>query len=123
MIDDELEVIALINQERASRGLVELQFDRELTRCARGASRHSLEHGNFQGHVNPEGDDFTGRMNLNGIDSESSAENISYGAFTPLSVYQGWRNSPGHNANMFYECFLRIGVGKHQNVWTANFAR
>ena len=123
VIQDELDVIELINDERVLRGLVKLQFDRALARCARGHSRHHYEHGYFQGHVNPEGDDFSSRIVNNGIDTESAGENIVYGSFTALSTYHGWKTSPPHNANMFNPCFIRIGVGRHQDVWTALFAR
>lgn len=123
VIDSELDLIVLINEHRANLGLNTLEFDRSLARCARGHSRHHYEHGLFQGHVNPEGDDFTHRMVNNEIDVEANGENISYGASTAQAVFNGWLLSPPHRSNMEYYCFVRIGVGRNQSVWTANFAR
>lgn len=118
-----MEIIRLINSYRAFLGRGELFYDNALTRCARGHSRHTFEHGQFQGHVNPEGDDWAGRMAKNGIESSTSGENISYGAFSPQAAFDGWLNSAPHRENMQRKCFTRVGVGTHGGVWTANFAR
>ena len=123
VLADELALIDLINAHRQGMGLDPLQFDRMLTQCARGHSAHHYEHALFQGHVNPEGDTFVERMVKNGIDIESSGENINYGSITPQAVFNGWLASPEHRENVERTCFVRIGVGKHQSVWTANFAR
>jgi uncharacterized protein YkwD len=123
VIAKELELIGLINDHRTSLGLPELQFDRTLTRCARGHSRHHGEHGFFTGHDNPEGEGFTDRMINNGLDFEISGENIRYGALDAQEVFDGWLNSPDHRANLERLCFVRIGVGYHGLVWTADFAR
>ena|SRR5688572_2136187 len=78
VIDPEMELIDMINVYRADRGLPALEDDKELTRCARGHSRHHEEHGSFQGHTNPEGDDFVERMARNGIAGTIWGENIVY---------------------------------------------
>src|SRR5688572_26580929 len=103
-----MDLIELINAQRRSAGLVELQYDKALTRCARGHSRHHYEHSEFQGHTNPEGDDFSSRIVNNGIDTESAGENISYGAFNASTVFNGWMNSPPHAQNIHRDCFIRI---------------
>lgn len=123
MIADEIALIGLINMHRASIGLENLQFDRMLTRCARGHSRHHYEHGFFQGHQNPEGDDFLARMEINIIDVESSGESLAYSAVLPQTVFQQWMNTTADRQNIERMCFVRIGIGKHQDAWTANFAR
>lgn len=123
MIVDEMELIGLINAHRASHGLSQLQYDKALTRCARGHSRHHFEHDFFMGHTNPEGEDFSHRMGRNNLDFEMSGENIRYGGGSASSVFQGWLDSPDHRANLERACWVRIGVGLHQTVWTANFAR
>jgi uncharacterized protein YkwD len=123
IIAEEMELLRLVNSWRIHRGRNPLSYDKALTRCARGHSRHHVEHGGFQGHINPEGDDFARRMELNGIDAPTSGENISYGAHTPLAAFEGWMNSNPHRENMERECYTRIGVGRHGSVFTANFAR
>jgi uncharacterized protein YkwD len=121
VIADEIALIGLINMHRSGLGLEPLQFDRMLTQCARAHSRHHYDHGFFEGHVNPEGDDFTQRMSKNGIDVESSGENLAYSALLPQIVFNQWLNNPDDRANLERMCFIRIGVGKHQDAWTANF--
>ena len=122
MIADEIALIGLVNMHRSGLGLEPLQFDRLLTQCARAHSRHHYDHGLFEGHVNPEGDDFSTRMSKNGIDMESSGENVAYGAVLPQIVFQQWLNNPADRENIERMCFIRIGVGRHQDAWTANFA-
>ena len=123
VIADETALIGLINTHRTALGLDALQFDRLLTHGARGHSHHHFEHGLFQGQVNPEGQSFVERMNMNGIDVESSGENVNYGGATPQDVFQQWLADPDLRANLERMCFVRIGVGKHQDAWTADFAR
>lgn len=123
VIADEIALIDLINGHRNALGLAALQFDRMITRCARGHSRHHFEHGNFQGHLNPEGHSFVERLVMNGIDIESSGENLAYNFIAPLEVFNAWLASPPDRENLERMCFIRIGVGKHQAVWTADFAR
>ena len=118
-----MDLIQKINSYRAYEGRGPLHYDKALTRCARGHSRHTFEHGQFQGHTNPEGDDWSARMAKNGIEYSESGENISYGAFSPQEAFNGWLNSPAHRHNMLRECYTRVGVGYHGSVWTANFAR
>lgn len=123
VIADEIAVIDLINAHRTGIGLDALQFDRLLTQCARGHSRHHYEHANFESHVNPEGDSYVQRMSMNGIDFELSGENLRYHTILPQTVFQDWLNDPSDRANIERMCFIRIGVGKHQEAWTAKFAR
>lgn len=123
ILDDELALIDLINAHRKGLNLAELKFDRELTRCARGHSRHHYEHGDFEGHVNPEGHSFAERMAMNNIDIESSGENVAYNHQTAVAVFSHWLSNPPDRANIERMCFVRVGVGRHQDAWTANFAR
>ncbi|HZL73095.1 MAG TPA: CAP domain-containing protein [Planctomycetota bacterium] len=116
-------LIGLINDHRATLNLEPVQYDKQLTRCARGHSRHHYEDGHFEGHVNPEGQSFEQRMAMCGIDIELSGENLAYNMILPQTVFTQWMNTPADRANIERMCFVRIGVGKHQEAWTANFAR
>ena len=60
---------------------------------------------------------------MNGIDVESSGENLAYNLVQPQTVFDLWLASSPDRENMERMCFVRIGVGLHQGVWTANFAR
>jgi len=123
VIADEMTLIGLINDHRATLNLEPVQYDKMLTRCARGHSHHHYEDGNFEGHVNPEGQSFEQRMAMCGIDIELSGENLAYNMILPQTVFTQWMNTPADRANIERMCFVRIGVGKHQEAWTANFAR
>lgn len=123
VIDTEIALMDLINAHRAGLGLDALQFDQSLARCARGHSRHHFEDGFFEGHVNPEGHSFTERMVMNNIDVESSGENVAYNVLLPQDVFLQWMANSADRENIERMCFVRIGIGMHQNVWTANFAR
>ena len=112
-----------MNGHRATLNLQPVEFDRLLAQTARGHSRHHVEHAMFLGHVNPEGDTFVDRMVKNGIDIESSGENVAYNATLADTVFQRWMSSPPDRENMERMCFVRIGVGKHGDIWTACFAR
>jgi uncharacterized protein YkwD len=123
VIDRETALIDLINEHRKGLGLDPLQFDQLLARCARGHSRHHFEDAFFEGHINPEGHSFPERMVMNGIDIESSGENVAYHVFLAQDVFQQWLGNATDRENIERMCFVRIGVGLHQDVWTANFAR
>lgn len=112
-----------MNDHRATLKLPPVEFDRLLAQTARGHSRHHLEHSNFLGHVNPEGDTFVDRMVKNGNDIESSGENVAYNAVLAETVFQRWMASGPDRENIERMCFVRIGVGKHGGTWTACFAR
>jgi uncharacterized protein YkwD len=56
-------------------------------------------------------------------------ENIAAGYQTAQSVFEGWRNSPGHNANMLGENYTAIGIGRavvpgspYGTYWSTEFA-
>ena len=123
VVSDEMALIGLINTHRAGLGLDPLQYDQMLTRCSRGHSAHHYEHALFESHVNPEGQSFDDRMAMNSIDYEGTGENLAYNTILPQTVFNLWLANPSDRANLERMCFIRIGVGKHQEAWTANFAR
>src|SRR5690606_34874573 len=48
-------------------------------------------------------------------------ENIAGGFSTAQSVFNAWKNSPGHNANMLNGNFTKIGIGKIGSHWNTDF--
>jgi hypothetical protein len=54
-------------------------------------------------------------------------ENIAAGYSSAASVFEGWKNSPGHNSNMLSTNFTAIGIGRYQGggtfgvYWTTAF--
>ncbi|MFH8342063.1 sigma-70 family RNA polymerase sigma factor [Streptomyces sp. AM6-12] len=118
------QVIALVNQQRASAGCSPLTEDPQLQQAAQAhsddmAARH------FFDHVNPDGADPGQRITAAGYRWSTYGENIAMGQQTPASVMDAWMNSPGHRANILNCAFKNIGVGVHKGTggpwWTQDF--
>ncbi len=103
----ENEVVTLVNNYRISLGLNALTHDEGLRKCIRAHCHHMFVH-NFFSHDNPEGDDPWKRAAANGISADG--ENIAKGYTTATSVFNGWKASAGHDANM-RGSHTKIGVG------------
>jgi uncharacterized protein YkwD len=128
--------LALINGYRADRGLAPLENSRKLNIAAYG---HSLDMGtrNYFSHSTPSplppgqsGPSFTDRMEAAGYTGwTTAAENIAGGHPTAEAVFNAWKGSSGHNANMLKSNATQIGIGfavvqgsQYTNYWTTDFA-
>ncbi|ABG03901.1 Allergen V5/Tpx-1 related [Rubrobacter xylanophilus DSM 9941] len=118
---EELEVVRLINEYRQQNGLEPLLISDALSRAA---ERHSEDMGRygFFSHITqassyyPVGADHTVRAAQEGYDYDTAtAENLAYGQTTAQAVFEAWRTSPEHNANMLGD-YRVVGVGL---VWVA----
>lgn len=123
----ELEVVRLVNIERAKYGLKPLQENWELSRVARYKSEDMSSKGYFS-HTSPTyGSPFTMMRNF-GIRYSTAGENIAMGQRSAAEVMNGWMNSPGHRQNILNANFTQIGVGYATNsrgtpYWTQMFIR
>ena len=106
----ELEVVRLVNAERARYGLPALAADAELSRVARYKSRDMREKGYFSHESPTYGTPFQ-MMKSFGITYRAAGENIAYGYATPAKVVAAWMNSDGHRANILSASYTRLGVG------------
>ncbi len=80
-----------------------------------------MKQNNYFDHDGLDGSSAGDRMERQGYEWWSWAENIAYGYRTPEAVVEGWLNSPGHRANIM-NCNLKdIGVGHFETYWTQNF--
>jgi uncharacterized protein YkwD len=59
----------------------------------------------------------------------AKAENVAAGYTTAAEVFEGWRISPGHNANMLNPGYKTIGIARSYNAgstygwyWASNFS-
>jgi MYXO-CTERM domain-containing protein len=59
----------------------------------------------------------------------TAGENIAAGYVTAAQVFEGWRTSPGHDANMRHAGFTAIGIGRvevpgspYRVYWTTDFS-
>ncbi len=110
----ELEVIRLVNIERAKYGLRELTYSKELSDGARMKSADMQKLGYFS-HTSPTYGSPFDQMRSLGISYRSAGENIAMGYSTPEAVVNAWMNSEGHRANILSAKYTEIGVGYVQN--------
>ena len=122
----EIEVISLVNQERAKAGLPALQTCSELTLSARRYSAYMAQ-ANFFGHVGPDGSTLVTRNVAAGyVGWTYLAENLAAGQPTPRAVVDAWLASPAHRANMLSPSVSETGVGyaaggQYGHYWTQEF--
>lgn len=118
------QVVALVNQERATAGCGPLTEDAQLEKAAQAHS-DDMAARNFFEHTNPDGADPGQRITAAGYRWSTYGENIAQGQQTPEAVMESWMNSPGHRANILNCAFKNIGVGVHKGSggpwWTQDF--
>lgn len=106
---DEEGMLALVNQERTSRGLVALEMDPELRLLARAHAADMFKRGYFA-HDTPEGKDPFDRMREANIVFGLAGEKLAL-APTLDMAHNGLMNSPGHRANILNGGFRKVGIG------------
>lgn len=113
-----MQVIKLVNQERAKEGLPALQYDANIEKAALVRAKETEI--SFS-HTRPNGSTFSTALKENGVSFKGAGENIAWGQRSPEEVMKGWMNSPGHRANIMNKNFTRIGVGHYQNNAGVNY--
>jgi uncharacterized protein YkwD len=107
--DLEAQMLALVNQERITRGLKPLAPDPALLEVARAHSADMFARGYFA-HVTPEGLSPFDRMTQARAAFRIAGENLALAPTVKLA-HTGLMNSPGHRANILRPEFGRVGVG------------
>ncbi len=102
-------MIALVNQERVSRGFKVLMLDSKLRDIARAYSEDMLKRGYFS-HYSPEGLTVADRALNAGVDFLVVGENLAY-APSVESAEKGLMASEGHRANILSPDYNKIGIG------------
>ncbi len=98
---------SMISGYRRNNGLGEVTLDPKLMRMAEEqaramATKDKLDHdvaGNFQQ-----------RLRRSGYRAKIGAENIGAGYHTLAEAFSGWRDSPGHKANMLLKDASSMGI-------------
>jgi uncharacterized protein YkwD len=114
----EKQLLALVNKERAKRGLSQLRMNSKLVDSARA---HSTEMGEqkYFSHDSPSGETWSSRIIRYGYTREGcrlwkAGENIYYGAglySSPYVVVKAWMDSSSHRAVILTKVFRDIGIG------------
>ena len=108
-----------------------MQVSSQLAAAAQGHSE-DMAHNDYFSHTSLDGRSPWDRIQAEGYNFWSAAENIAAGYPTPAAVMAGWMNSDGHRASIL-NCGLEdIGVGyyylandtgdsNYHHYWTQNF--
>lgn len=113
--------LGLINTYRAQNGRGSLTPLTSLNRAAAWHATDMVTKGYFS-HNEPSGRTWSTRMTDCGYPTGGwRAENIAAGFSTAQSVFDAWKGSSGHNANMLNGNFSKIGIGKYGSYWTTDF--
>jgi uncharacterized repeat protein (TIGR02543 family) len=120
--------LALINQYRQANGKAPLKISGALTTAAQLHSQDMADR-NYFNHTSLDGRTFVDRIRAAGYAYNTYiGENIAAGYFAAQGVFDGWKSSPGHNANMLNPNYVVIGIGiaendgsKYKIYWTTDF--
>lgn len=114
------EMLALVNSERAGRGIAPLRWDAALEGSA---VTRAAETSIMFSHLRPNGSDcFTAFPD--GL--YAGGENIAMGFSSAQDTFNQWKNSSGHYANMMSPSFTHIGIscfygGAYGWCWVQTF--
>ncbi len=130
----EIEFVQLLNNYRVSNGLQPLLVSDMISEAC---DRHNSDMGKYRffDHYTQASDWFAvgaspwDRMAASGYSYNTyKGENIAAGYSTAAAVFQGWKNSPGHNANMLGANYKVLGVSlvfvsgsPYGSYWTTDF--
>ena len=108
----ELEVFRLLNEERQSKGLHPLT----LNAAAHAAAEVRAEEASRNwSHTRPNGTLWHTILAEFGISYRTAGENLAMGYTTGAALHNGWKNSPGHYANMINENVTSVAIAVFYN--------
>lgn len=102
------EVVNLVNQERASRGIAPLKMKLVLNKAAQVRAKEASK---YWSHTRPNGSSAETIMADYGLSYTLFGENLTCGGSTPAEAVNDWMNSPPHKAAILNARFEYIGVG------------
>jgi uncharacterized protein YkwD len=98
---------AMLTAYRVSHGLSPVRLDPALMAMAQRQA-DAMVASNTLGHDVAGG--FSSRILAAGIDTTHAAENVGGGYYSTAEAFAGWRESPGHNANLLLPQATRFGI-------------
>ena len=121
---DAIKARNLINSYRKSHGLPALSLNSRLTKAA---MMHSRDLARFDriSHHGSDGSDPWDRVRRSGYRARVAAENVGTGQSDLKEVMKGWKDSPGHNANLLLKDATHMGIAlvfdkktEYRTFWT-----
>jgi uncharacterized protein YkwD len=102
-------VVALMNEYRAEKGLPPLREDARLTKAANDRVRHMEELG-YWNHQAPDGMSPFVWLMARDYAYRTAAENLASGFETARVLVESWMESPGHRDNIMTPEFSDCGI-------------
>ncbi len=110
-------LLGLINQHRQANGKTALAMHSGVTRAAAWFSRDMATKNYFPyNHVDSNGRTVDQRLRWCGVSFSNWAENIYAGSSEAQRVFDAWRASSGHNANMLRDGVTSAGIARAYNA-------
>ncbi|WP_255343344.1 CAP domain-containing protein [Geomicrobium sp. JCM 19038] len=106
----ETQIVYLVNAVRASYDLGSLERLDDASETALNHSRDMARH-NYFSHTNLEGLSPFDRMDADGVEYHSAAENLARGQVRPLDAIEGWMNSDKGHREALLGNYTHTGVG------------
>lgn len=121
------QVVALVNSQRAARGLAPLAISPALSGAAESHSRDQAQRSTMS-HTGATGTNVYQRITASGYWPSAWGENVAAGQPTANDVMNAWMASSGHRANILSANFSEIGIGAVASAngtiyWTMDLAR
>lgn len=114
----------LISQYRVDHGLKPLRIDPTLMKLAAEHAQRMASMDKMSHSLPGEGS-FAQRIAAGGFQAAMAAENVAAGQKTLAQVFEAWRKSPGHNANMLLPNVSLMGIalaiqpgGRYHYYWS-----
>ncbi|PSB11896.1 CAP domain-containing protein [Pleurocapsa sp. CCALA 161] len=119
------QILDLVNQERFKVGADPLSINEQLDQAADLHSQDQASLDNMS-HTGSNGSDFGTRIQEEGYQFSTAAENVAAGQIDAADVMASWMGSDGHRANILNADFEDIGIGSATGddgsiYWTQNF--
>jgi Uncharacterized protein with SCP/PR1 domains len=109
--DVRMQVVELVNYERAIRGIPAVRMSQVLLGTADTRVKESARH--FS-HVRPGNRAFWTVFTDRRISYGLVGENLAYGQLSPEEVVEAWMGSPPHRATILNPTYTSIGIGFYQ---------
>ena len=117
-----MQVLSLVNSERAKYGLEAVTYD---TLLSSAANIRAVEIKSLFSHTRPDGRSCFTALDEVGYSYRKAGENIAYGQRSAEEVMNAWMNSEGHRANILGD-YDYIGIGVYEKggviYWSQFFA-
>ena len=98
---------SMISGYRGNNGLTAVSVDPELMKMAQAQAQAMANRDRLDQNVIRS---LNERLKAQGYRARSAAENIGAGYHTLAEAFSGWRDSPGHRANMLLAGATRMGI-------------